>query len=167
ADIKEEADRIERNDRGQERRGACGAADHQIADAQIMQADPSTYRRRYTGVIEIELGLVLVRCRSVERSGGGVHLCDALVIGLFRGVGLLTQLGGASELGLGEIEIGLGLGKSSLGRFERELEWLRLDDKQQVALLDCLAVNEVDRLETAADPGPDIDRVHRLELAGE
>src|SRR5262245_24493020 len=165
--IEEEMDGIERDDCGEQRRRAGGAADHQIADAELMAAGAAGDRRRHPRVVEIELRLVEARDCRVARSRRRVHLGHPLVIGFFRGVALLSELGSAAELSLGEVEIGVGLGEIGLGRFERELERFRLDDKEQVALLDDLPVDEIDRFEIAAHPGADVDEVDRLELAGE
>ena len=104
---------------------------------------------------------------AVARRRRRIHLRDAFVIGLLGGVALFPELGGAGELGLGKIEIGVGLGKIGLGRFERELERLRLDDEEQIALLDVLAVDEIDGFEIAADARPHVHEIDRLELPGE
>ena len=75
---------------------------------------------------------------------GDIHLGDTLVIGLLGGVIVLAQLGGAVELGLGKLELSLGLKLLGLGALERELERPRLDDEQEIAFLHQLAVDEVD-----------------------
>ena len=118
-------------------------------------------------VIEVELGLIHRGDGGVARGRGNIHLGNAFVIGLLRGVIVLAELGGAFELGLGKIELCLRLCLLRLGGFERELEGPRLDDKQKVALLDELAVDEIDGFEIAAHPRADLDRLARLELAGE
>ena len=137
-----------------------GAAHDQVADAHLVPAHAAGDRRRHARVVEIELGLVDRGDGGVARRRGDVHLGNALVIGLLRGVVVLAELGGALELGLGKIELGLGLSLLRLGGFERELERPRLDDEQQVALLDELAVDEVDGFEIAAHPRAHLDRLH-------
>ena len=93
---------------------------------------------------------------------GDVHLGHALVIGLLRGVIVLAQLGGAVELGLGKLELRFGSASCcALARLERELERPRLDDEQQIALLDQLAVDEIDGFEIAAHPRAHLDRPRR------
>ena len=124
----------------------------QIADAHLVPAHAAGDRRRHPGIIEIELRLIDRGDRGVARCGGDGHLRHALVIGLLGGVVVLAQLGGAVELRLGELELRLGLRLLGLGGLERKLERPRLDDEQKIALLDQLAVGEVDRFEIAAHP---------------
>ena len=133
--------------RRQQRWRAGGAADDEIADAELMLAGASVDGRRHPRIVEIELGLVERGDGRVPRRRRRIHLRHALVIGLDRGVVLFAQLGGALELRLGEIEIGVGLGEIGSGGFERELVGLRLDDEEKIAPLDDLPVDEVDRFE--------------------
>ena len=167
ADIEEEVDGIERDDGGEQRGVAGNAADHEIADAELVAAGAAGDRRRHPRIVEIELRLVESGDGGIAGRRRRVHLRDALVVGLLRGVALFPELGGAGELGLGKIEIGVGLGEIGLGRFERELEGLRLDDEEQIALLDGLAVDEIDGFEIAADARAHVDEIDRLELPGE
>ena len=124
-------------------------------------------RRGHAGIVEIELGLIDRSDRRVARRLGDIHLGDALVVGLLGGIVVLAELGSAVELGLGKIELRLGLGLLGLGGLERELERPRLDDEQEIALLHKLAVDEVDGFEVAAHPRAHLDGLTRLELAGE
>ena len=62
-------------------------------------------------------------------------------------------------------QVGLGLCQRSLGLIERVLERALVDGEQKVALLDHLAVLEVDGLEIAGDAGAHFDRIHRGEAA--
>ena len=146
ADIEAEADRVERDDGGEQRGRAADAADDQIADAHLVPAHAAGDRGRHPRVIEIELRLIDGGDRRVARRRGDVHLRHALVIGLLRGIIVLAQLRGALELRLGELELRFILRLLRLGRLERELEGPRLDDEQQIALLDQLAVGEIDRI---------------------
>ena len=132
-----------------------------------MPPHPSGDRRRHAGIVEVELGLVDRGDRCVARRLGDIHLGDTLVIGLLGGVIVLAQLGGAVELGLGKLELSLGLKLLGLGALERELERPRLDDEQEIAFLHQLAVDEVDGFEIAAHPRAHLDRLTRFELAGE
>src|SRR4029078_7736580 len=100
------------------------------------------------------------------RGGGDVHLRQALVIGLLRRIVVLAELGSAGELRLGKLKLSLGLRLLGLRRLERTLEQTRLDDEQKVALLDQLAVREIDGLEITADPRAHLARLARLHLAG-
>ena len=60
-------------------------------------------------------------------------------------------------------QIGLGLGQAGAGLIERDLERPAIDGEQQVALLDHLAVLEMDGVQIARDPRPHLDRIDRDE----
>ncbi len=96
-----------------------------------------------------------------------MHLSRALVERLLGGKIVLQQLGGAIELDLGELKLGLGLGELGLGGLEGDLVGARLDDEKEVPFLHDLAIGEIDGFEIAADAGPDLDGLPRLELTGE
>ncbi len=63
------------------------------------------------------------------------------------------------ELGARALEVGLGL-------LDRELVGTRIDHEQQVALLDDLAVLEMDGIDEAGNARAHFDRRHRREAAG-
>ena len=68
---------------------------------------------------------------------------------------------------LARSRLALAWARSALADLERELEGLRLDDEEKVALFDGLAVDEIDGFEIAADAGAHVDEIDRLELPGE
>ena len=87
-----------------------------------------------------------------------------------RGLGLgrrADQLGRARLLELGQPELGQGLVELGLCAVGRRLVGARIDDEQDLARLDELAVPELDLLHVARDAGADLDLLHRLEAAGE
>ena len=55
-----------------------------------------------------------------------------------------------SSCALARSRLRFGLGELGLGGFERELEGLRLDDEEEIALLHDLTVDEIDGFEIAA-----------------
>ena len=71
------------------------------------------------------------------------------------------------ELGRRPLHPRLRLRELRLGGIEVDLIGPRIDDEEQIALLDQLAVREMDLRQIAADPGANLDVVDRLELAGE
>ena len=162
AHVEDEVDRALRDDGGQERRFG-----DQVADVDPAIGDPPADRRRDLGVLEIELGLLDGRLRRADGRFGGLALLQPLVV-----VGLgerraADQLGDALELELGELELRLGAREIGLGALQRGLERPRVDQEQVLALLDGLAVLEVDGREIARDPGANLDLLVGLEAAGE
>ena len=97
-----------------------------------------------------------VRC--AERLG-------ALVEGLLGDGAVAHELLGAFEIGFGEGQIGLGLRQSAARLGDRVLERPLVDGEQQIALLDHLAVAEMDLIEIARDARAHLDRIHRDEAA--
>ena len=89
----------------------------------------------------------------------------ALVEGLLGQGAVAHELLGAIEIGFGEGEIGLGLRQRALRLGDGVLERPLVDGEQQIALLDHLAVAEMDLIEIARDAGAHLDRIHRDEAA--
>ena len=92
---------------------------------------------------------------------------DALVVGAGRLEILFAQLGGALELPSCQIDLGLRLRQLRPRGRERRLVGPRVDDEQQIALFDELAVLEMDFGQIAADPRADLDIVLGGELPGD
>ncbi len=132
-----------------------------------MAADPAGDRRHDARELEIQVGVAHLRFGGVERGVGVAQLLQPLVVGADRHEILGAQLGGALELAVGELDGGVGLVDLGLRGGALDLERPRVDDEQEVALLDQLAVLEMDLLEIAADPGAQLDIVDRGELPGE
>ena len=80
-------------------------------------------------------------------------------------VPLPHQLCAAREISFRKGEVGLGLSEIRLGLIERDLEWAPVDGEQEIALLDHLAVCEVDAVEVARYTGANFDAVDRNEAA--
>ena len=142
-----EADRVHRNDHRKQRGIAGGVAGDEIAARHPAVADPAGDRG-------LELGEFEVEQRLPHRGGQRIHhrLGDALGLGalverLLGDGAFLDELGAAGEIGLGEGEIGLRLGQIAPRLVERGLERALVDGEQEVALLDHLAVGEMDGVE--------------------
>ena len=103
----------------------------------------------------------LAATEAVRRAEG----LGALVESLLGDRAVAHELLGAIEIGLGEGEIGLGLRQRSSGLRDGVLERPLVDGEQQIALLDHLAVAEMDLVEIARDAGANLDRIHRDEAA--
>ena len=160
-----EADRIERNDVGEHRRGAARAAGDEVAGRHAAVADAAGDRRAKLGEFEIELGLAHRGLVGGNRSGRTALGLGALVEGLLGDGAVADKLLGALEIGFGESEIGLGLRQGAVRLRHGVLERPLVDGEQQIALLDHLAVAEMDLVEIARDAGADLDRIHRDEAA--
>ena len=81
-------------------------------------------------------------------------------------VWLRTSGRGALHVERGDFELGLGAFDIRLGLLDRDPIGARIDDEQEIALLDDLAFLEMDGIDEAGDPGAHLDRLHRLEATG-
>ena len=161
-----EADRIDRHDGGEQRGVAAGAAGHEIAGRHAAVADAAGDRRAQLGELEIELGLSAPRPPAPATEASATRLawvrwskvCSVMVLSR-------TSCWAAREIGFGEGEIGLRLREIGARLGERVLERPLVDGEQQIALLDHLAVREMDLVEIAGDAGAHLDRVDRDEAA--
>ena len=160
-----EPDRIDRHDGGEQRGIAAGAAGHEIARRDAPVADAAGDRRAQFGEFEVERGLANRRLLRGDRGFGDALGLGALVEGLL-GDGLVAhELRGAREIGLGKGEVGPRLRQVGLGLVERGLERALVDREQEVALLDDLAVGEMDAVEIAGHARAHLDRVDGDEAA--
>ena len=166
AAVEHEVNGIDRHDDGQQRRAGLAAGD-QIAGIDAPVGDAPGDRRAHLGPFEIELGL-LERGLGRGDLAGGVALRRSPGIELPLGHGLAAhqrrralarRAVAISSLALRALHIGLGL-------LDRDLVGARIDDEQEVALLDDLAVLEMDGIDEAGDPGAHLDGLHRREAAG-
>jgi hypothetical protein len=73
----------------------------------------------------------------------------------------------ALELALRQFRLGARIGQLAVGLQRDRLERTGIDDIEQVAGFDEVAVAELDGVDEAADAGTDLDLLHRLETAGE
>ena len=148
--------------------GAAVAALHEIADADEMAADPAGDRRQHMSELDIELGRLQ---RAFGLHLGGVRRLQclaALVDDLIRrrrwsGPGSAPR----SSSRLASSALARASDKLAVRLRCHRLERAGVDDVEQVARLDDVAVLELDMVDEAADPGADLDLLDRLEAAGE
>ena len=169
AHVEIEVDRVDRDDgREQGRRARRGpAAGDQIADRDQMRADAPGERGHDPAMLDVELGVADLRLGLVDGSLPRLLVGRALLDAFRRaGVALLQRLG-TDEFTVGQLELG---GRTfelrhRLGQavFVRP----RIDDEQQIALLDDVAILEMDLGQGAADLRAQLDLVDRRELAEE
>ena len=170
AHVEIEIDRVERHDGGEQRcvAPAFAAAD-QVADAHLMIADAPGDRRGDAGEFEIELGradrgLGLLRPRPAPRAAclrRAGRACSAELE-----IASCAARRCASSCLLREIELRIAwLLAAPAPAASVDLVGARIDDEQQIALLDDLTVGEMDLGQIAADLRADLDIVDRRELA--
>ena len=167
AHVEIQMDRVERDDRGEQRRvgGAAAAAADQAADGDQVRAHATGERCHDVREFEVQLSIPDRRLGGVDGSQ-----CAALLGGT-----LIHVLGGA-EFGLLQLpcppEFRLGERRTRLRRvelrdslIEPDLERPRVDGEQRIALLDDLPVPKGDVGQRAADLRAQFDGVHGRELA--
>ena len=116
-------------------------------------------RRAHLGPFEIELGL-LQRGFEPRRPGAAASRWVDRRVSNSRSVKRLAahQRRRPLDVGGGDVELGLRAFHIGLGLLDRELVGARIDDEQQIALLDDLAVLEMDGIDEAGDPRAHLDR---------
>ena len=157
-------DRVDRHQRGQHR--CAGSRGDQIADGDFDLADPARDRRAHFGVAKIEFRRLQCRLGGLEigfRLAVGV---DAAVEVALRDRARVRQLLAALEIALGQDQSGLGGGHLAFGARDIRRVKRRIDQDQQVALLDQRAFAEVNFLDRAGDAGTDFDPLNRLQPPG-
>src|SRR6202451_4719731 len=129
-----DADRINRNDGGEQRGGAAGAAGDQIADGNPAVADAAVDRRtQFAILLEIELGRMHHRLLRGDGGFGDALGLGALVVSLL-GDGLVAEeLLAALQVGVGEGEIGARLRQIGLHLLEHDLERPAVDREEPIA----------------------------------
>lgn len=163
--IEARIDRIDRDQRGQDRRrGACR---DEIADRDLDPADPAIDRRPHLGVVEIEFG-------RLQRGLGGLDVGDCLAVGVVALVEIALghdvvadQLRAALDFARGEHDAGLGGLELRLGAIDLGGVGRRVDLEQDVAGLHQRALGEVGRKDRTRHPRPELDTVDGFEPAGE
>ena len=167
AHVEIEIERIERDQRRQQRgRAGCGAAARdQASDRNLARADAPGEGRAHAAIFEIELGIPHPRLGVLDRGLRSILVVGALVDRLLGCELVALKRLRPRELVVGERHAG-GRGlQRRLRLFQPDLVGPRIDDEQQVALVDDLAVLEMDLGQRAADLGPQFDPVDRRELA--
>ena len=122
--------------------------------------------RAHLGPFEIELGL-LQRGLGEATCARRLALRRSPRVEFPFGQGLAAhQRRRAFHVERGDLQPGLGALHVGLGLLDRELVGTRIDDEQEVALLDDLAVLEMDGIDETRDPRAHLDDRHRREAAG-
>jgi hypothetical protein len=161
--VEDEADRVEIGDICQDR----GVLRHEISGCHAPVRGTAVDGRGDAGEAEVERGALHRRfrrqnigCRLLRRGEPGLIflLCDGAV-----GVQLLR----ARKLDIGVRFRGQRVGFLPLRLVEYRMVGSGIDDEQEVALMDHLAVTEIDGLQITADARPNIHRIDGLEMAHE
>ena len=160
-----EPDRIDRHDDGEERGIAAGTAGHEIAWRNSSVADAASDWCPQFGEFEIEGGLANGRLLGGDRGFGDPLGLRALVEGLLGDRLVAHELRGTRQIGLGKCEVGSRLRQIGLGLVERGLERALVDREKEVALLDDLAIAEIDSIEITRHAGAHLDRIDGDEAA--
>ena len=148
--------------RGEQR----GVGGNEVAGVDHALRDLSGDGRAYVRVFEVQLGLRQTRLRVQKVCLGAQDLRVAGVVNfLGNGVGGEQPLR-ALEICLGEQQARLNLLDRRLGRRESRLVGARVDDEQQVALLDYLPLFKENLFEIAADARAELDKLQRLDSRG-
>ena len=163
-DVEIEIDRVERDDRRQQRRVRL----HEVADRDQPAVDAARQRRPDLGEFEVEAGSRAAPPARPDAAAWAARIFAPAVVE--RGDGEVAGLGellGALELRLGEFEQARRDVDLRLRRVVGRLVGPLVDGEQQIALLDDRAVLEMDLVEIAADARADGDLVDRLEAPDE
>ncbi len=97
----------------------------------------------------------------------GLQGLTALIDHLLGNGAALHQAEAAIELALGELHLRPCIRQLAFRLRRHRLEWTRVDDIEQVALMHDGAVLEFDRVDEAADPRTHLHLLGRLEAPGE
>src|SRR5262249_45666700 len=161
AHVEIEIDGIERDQRRQQggRAGGCPAASDQAADRHLAGADPSGEWRRDVAIFEVELGVPDACLGILDRGLRGVLFVGALVDRLLCAEVAAPERLRTHELAVREckacnrrLQLGLRLGQLDFVR-----AWI--DDEEKIALMDDLAVLEMDFRERPAYLRAQLDAV--------
>ena len=148
------------------RQGAGRAAHHEVADADLVAADAAADRRRDMGELEVELGLGDGRLVGLDGGDGSLRRRARVLELLLRRELLLGELAVAHEVEIGAHNLRLVALEIGLGLVEIGLEGPRVDDEEEIALLDQLPVLEMNLGEIAAHPCAHLDILDGSELPG-
>ncbi len=167
AHVEVEMDRIERDHGCQQGRWTAGvaAAGDQAADRNLMRADAARERCDDPAVLEVEPRVADLGVGVIDRGLCRADLRRALVDILGRAeIGALER-SRTTELAVGEGEARLRCRELGVRLGQPDLVGGGIDHEQQIALLDDLAVHEMDLGQRAADLRAQLDAVDRRELA--
>ncbi|MGY4336786.1 hypothetical protein ACVWW3_001692 [Bradyrhizobium sp. LM2.9] len=162
--IERRVDRIDRDQRGQDRGG--GAGGDEIADGDFDLADAAIHGGAHLGVVEIEL-CGLKRCFSRLHVGDGFAVgVLTLVVVAPRDHGVADELRAALELTLGEHDAGFRRLELRVGLVDLCCVRRRVDLEQDVTGLHQRAFGEVGRHDRACHTRAKLDAVDGLQTAG-
>ena len=158
-------DAVAGGDIGQERRGRTGL--HQIAHRKFGAAHAAGDRRFHIGMIEIQLRLRELRLRRLDRSfrdAGGIHAL--IIISACNGLHA-HQCFRARQIGARKRGVRFRRRQIGFGFRHRRFIGTRIDDEENVAGLNLLAVLETDFGDAAVHFGAHIGGIDRRHAAGE
>src|SRR6266436_2422378 len=164
AHIEVEVDGIER-DNGSKSRGIGRTSADQTTDGNAAHAQAAVKRRDDAGKFQIELRGPDGRLGCLDSRRSSALGLRALIQKLI-GCKLLTvQASGAGDLLIRQLQSGGGC-LSLRGRLlQLDFIWTRVDDKEQIALADNLAILEMDFAQVAADLSAQSDLIHSGKLS--
>src|SRR3954471_10333286 len=132
-----------------------------------MAADAAGDRRHHMGEFDIEprglqraFGLGLGGTRRLQR-------LTALIDHLFGDRAGLHEAQAALQIALGKLPLGARVGELPFGLQHDRLERARIDDVKQISSADDRTILELYTIDEAADAGPDLNLLYRLEATGE
>src|SRR4051812_7919234 len=165
AAVEYEIDRIDRHDGRQQRRPGWAAGD-QVAGVDAPIGNASANGSRHIRPLEIEFGLLECGIGGRDRAGG-IALIGLPRIELALSESLVAyQRRGPLDIEAGDLELGLRAFQIRLSLLDREPIRPRIDDEQRIALLDDLAVLELDGVDKSGHPRTDLDGRGRHEPPG-
>ncbi|MNP15316.1 hypothetical protein D3C76_1076700 [compost metagenome] len=140
---------------------------HQRSFAGQRSTDAATDRRPYLAVTEIEPGAGQVGLGRPPIGLGALELGHRVVEGL-RADGVdFHQLLEALRLGIGTMDVSLGLGQRTLGSHQGSLERRRVDAEQQLTGLDVTALLKMSGQDHTGHPCAHLGDAHRLNASGQ
>src|SRR5712671_508312 len=164
AHIEVEVDRIER-DNGSKSRGIGRASADQTTDGNAAHARAAVKRRDDAGKFQIKLRGPDGRFGRLDsRRSSTLDLC-ALIQKLVGCKLLSVQPSGARDLLICQLQSGSGRLTLRGRLLQLDFIWTRVDDKEQIALADNLAILEMDFAQVAADLSAQSDLIHSGKLS--
>ena len=169
AHIEVEMDRIERDQRCEQRRRARPGAvsGDQVADRDEMRADAPREGGRDAAVIEVELGVADLRLRVLHGRLRGAPLGQALIDALGRSGRFRNEVLGTVELAIGKCKSRARGLELRIRLRQPDLVGAPVDREEEIVLLDDVAVLEVYSRQRAADLGAQLDLIDGGELTEE
>ena len=165
ARIEHELDRIDGDDRRQQRRSGLTAGDH-VADAHEFPRDAATDRRAHARELHVQRRDALGGAGHDQRRFGFLARLRPAVEFLLADAADREQRLAASEVGRGQLHARLRAHDVCPGPFECGFVRPRIDHEQQVTGFDDRTVAEMNGVEIPVDAGANVHAIGRLEAAG-